>query len=298
MNQEPIKITCRKCKKTFPFKCIIQHATKSSCNYYYSQDHLLSLREHSEYIRKSKLAARYQLNKGKIREQYQEEKIINKTRILKGDTNNFGPSTSNPKQDAKEEKEKINVDLLDICKSCKIEFGDTSILRHLKDPLCRKDYDEEELEYIRGWSEKRKDIVFSDYYERNKEEIKSKNKEYWAKNKASIMNQRKEYSEKKRNARTQLLERCKSCNKKLGEAKILAHIGQKASCKQNYSEDELAYINEKVKERKNLKDSEYYQTHTASIAARKSKAYRKKRDEKKRNFVRNVLKVALEVLKK
>ena len=95
------------------------------------------------------------------------------------------------------QKGKLNLDLLEICKSCKIEFGDTSILKHLKDPACRKDYDLEELEYITGWSEKKKELVYLDFYERKKVEIKQRSKQRWAENKESILNQRRKHLEKK-----------------------------------------------------------------------------------------------------
>ena len=187
------------------------------------------------------------------------------------------------------QKGKLNLDLLEICKSCKIEFGDTSILRHLKDPACRKDYDLEELEYITGWSEKRKELVYFDYYERNKEEIKQRSKERWAENKESILNQRREHLEKKRNDKQQLLKKCKSCNKKLGETKIKANLAPKESWKRNYSEDELKYIDDKAAERKKLRDSKYYETHKVSIAARKSGLCKKKTLEKKEEFCKKCI---------
>lgn len=223
MDQEPIRITCKKCSVTFLFKSILQHAIKSPCKESYSQDHLSSLKKQPQYIRsakqKIKMAERYQLNKEKVRKKYQQKKYDYKTRIWK---DKFGPSNStvmSVDQYFKEEnKEKLTLELLDIGKSCKKEFGDTSILRHLQDKSCSKDYDLEEMEYIRGWATERKKIIYSDYYENNKQEIKLKSKEYWAENKASRVSQRREKAEKKKQ---DLLERCKSYKKKFGDTRIL-----------------------------------------------------------------------------
>ena len=86
------------------------------------------------------MAERYQLKKDQIREKYNKKKYDDKTRRQ-------GPTTYDVIEYFKRQnKEKLNLDLLEVCKSCKKEFGDTSILRHLKDKFCRKDYDKDELE--------------------------------------------------------------------------------------------------------------------------------------------------------
>ena len=75
--KEPIRITCRSCSVTFPFKSIIQHAKKSTCKDSYSQDHFESLRRHSEYIRSANLkiakSKSYEQNKVKIAEKRKNE---------------------------------------------------------------------------------------------------------------------------------------------------------------------------------------------------------------------------------
>ena len=120
------------------------------------------------------MAKRYERNKDQIGKNYRKRKVERKERILKRESENSGLSGY---EILNKKKGKLNLDLLEVCKSCKIEFWDTSILKHLKDPACRKGYDLEELEYITGLSEKRKELVYFDYYERNKEEIKQRSKE-------------------------------------------------------------------------------------------------------------------------
>ena len=195
---EETSIVCVHCKKTFPFKSILQHATKSECPF--SPEELESLRKKSQNIRSTKkkiaMAKRYERNKDQIGKNYRKRKVERKERILKRESENSGLSGYEIYMMNKK-KGKLNLDLLEICKSCKIEFGDTSILKHLKDPACRKDYDLEELEYITGWSEKKKELVYLDFYERKKVEIKQRSKQRWAENKESILNQRRKHLEKK-----------------------------------------------------------------------------------------------------
>ena len=260
-----LMIACRGCNISFPIKTIVQHATKkASCNTAYSQEQLEALRIRSKEIsnakHKIKMAERYQIKKSHYRE---------KNRVDE-------PSTSS--------QEKLSVELLSICKSCKIKFEDTSILRHIThEKSCQNNYDDEDIKFIRSWSKEREKMVASDYYQENSEKIRLKNKEYWTKNETLIQRKRREQSEK-RDVNFELLERRKTCKRKLGETKLLAHLGQKDSCKQNYSEEELTYINDKARERKNWKDSEYYETNKVSIAERKSESYKKKTLEKKEEF--------------
>ena len=91
------------------------------------------------------------------------------------------------------------IDLLEKCKACNKTFDDNSILKHITHmDSCKAEYNESELDYIRGWSKKRKNIIILDYYHDNKdsnylkEQKKSNNKGYWERNKDSISTKRKE----------------------------------------------------------------------------------------------------------
>ena len=233
------------------------------------------------------MAKRYERNKDQIGKKYRKRKVERKERILKRQSENSGLSGY---EILNKKKGKLNLDLLEVCKSCKIEFWDTSILRHLKDPACRKDYDLEELEYITGWSEKRKELVYFDYCERNKEEIKQRSKERWAENKESILNQRREHLEKKGNDKQQLLKKCKSCNKKFGDNQILGHIDAKDSlCKKDYSEDELAYIQNFARERKKMKEANYRKEHKALLLPNRQSGTKRKERKKRRKIEKKVL---------
>ena len=49
------------------------------------------------------------------------------------------------------------IDLLEKCKACNKTFDDNSILKHITHmDSCKAEYNESELDYIRGWSKKRK----------------------------------------------------------------------------------------------------------------------------------------------
>ena len=65
-------ISCRKCKESFQLKKILHHAINSDCKDIYCEDHLKSLRLHSEQIRAAKrkiqMAVNYQMNKSRIAE--------------------------------------------------------------------------------------------------------------------------------------------------------------------------------------------------------------------------------------
>ena len=60
-------------------------------------------------------------------------------------------------------------------KSCKKKMGDKSILNHLSQrESCKNYYDEDNMEYLKNWSDKRNRSKKSSYYERNKSSINSK----------------------------------------------------------------------------------------------------------------------------
>ena len=54
MDEEPISITCRNCKTTYPFNRIVRHVNQSECSTTYSQEQVESLRMHSNEITSAK----------------------------------------------------------------------------------------------------------------------------------------------------------------------------------------------------------------------------------------------------
>ena len=63
-------------------------------------------------------------------------------------------------------------------------MGDKSILKHISQKeSCRKDYNEEDMEYLRNWADKRIKSRKSKDYERNKPSIKSKRSDRYKKEK-------------------------------------------------------------------------------------------------------------------
>ena len=80
MDQDQIRISCRKCKQTFTFTKggIINHVNRSECRNSYTQQQLTDLSEHSQKIRsakhKIKMAERYQRNKAQIADKYENNR--------------------------------------------------------------------------------------------------------------------------------------------------------------------------------------------------------------------------------
>ena len=83
--------------------------------------------------------------------------------------------TERKKTSKAEAKKKSKQGLLKACKSCKKKMGKKSILMHLSQKeSCKNDYTEEEMDFLRGWSDKRKKQNESNYYQRKKKQLSQK----------------------------------------------------------------------------------------------------------------------------
>ena len=79
MDPNTKMVSCRRCKKSYTLKSIVQHAQKKKgCKETYSKDQLTDLKEHSTEIsdawHRMKMKERYQRKKQEIAQKYQKSK--------------------------------------------------------------------------------------------------------------------------------------------------------------------------------------------------------------------------------
>ena len=158
-------------------------------------------------------------------------------------------------------------ELIETCKYCKKKFLDSSILRHLshkKNIVCKNTYSEDEMDYMRGWAKERSTQCKKDFQERNRA--------YIAHQKASNYDPvlRRERYQKQKDMRDTLIETCKLCKKKFWHTSILRHIGQKKSCKEEYTKEQLEFLRGWARERKRLYEIDYREENKKIIAAKRS----------------------------
>ena len=139
---------CRSCQKTFSETSILKHITQTECMMNYDDDEIGFLR-HCAEERKKDLETDYWTENKESLIQKRKEKL--------------------------ETEKKSKQGLLEMCKSCKKKMGDRSILKHLSQTeSCKKDYNENDMEYLRNWADKRNKAKKSNYYTINKASIISK----------------------------------------------------------------------------------------------------------------------------
>ena len=245
--------TCQYCKRFFDDSKILKHATFSKCKKQYTDKELDNLRNLADQRKKRKDSER----RHKIRENKLEQN---------------------------------NLVLKEICKSCNRNFSENSILNHInQSKSCLKQYNEEfesDMGWLRHLSDERKK-----YFEA----------ENWAENKASISakragkyspTQRKEKYEKKKEIRDQLTETCKSCKKNFWDTSFLRHIGQKQSCKEEYTNEQLEFMRGWAKERKRLNEIDYREQNKEALAVRRSQRNKEKKEKKREEMIAEHIRVS------
>ena len=149
---------CRSCNRTFTEESILKHINHSeSCMKDYSDEDMGFLRFWADERKKDLEVDYWTINDDRKQQNNADYWESNKESLA-------------TKRKEKSVKEKISKQgLLEMCKSCKKKMGEKSILKHLgQKESCRKDYDEDDMEYLRNWADKRNRSKKSSYYERNK----------------------------------------------------------------------------------------------------------------------------------
>ena len=245
--------TCKGCKKVLSDSNKLRHITHTSCRQHYSKKEMNHFRDLAAERKSLKEKEYYSKNKESIRAK-REEKLEQSKR------NRQDPLT-----------------LTDTCKSCNKTFPETSLLKHIThSKSCLKQYNEEfehEFGFLRYWAEQQKKDWDADNFTVNKASIYSKK-----------VAQRKEKSEKKKAISDQLTETCKSCKKKFWDTSFLKHIGQKQSCKEEYTDEELDFITGWAKERKRLYNIDYREENKEALALKRSQKNKEQREKKQQDI--------------
>ena len=246
--------TCKGCKKVLSDSNKLRHITHTTCRQHYSKEEMNHFRDLAAERKSLKEKEYYSKNKESIRAK-REEKLEQSKR------NRQDPLT-----------------LIDTCKSCNKTFPETSILKHIThSKSCLKQYNEEfeyEFGFLRYWAEQQK---------------KDWDVENFTVNKASIYakqaTRRTEMYEKKKAIRDQLTETCKSCKKKFWDTSFLKHIGQKQSCKEEYTDEELDFMTGWAKERKRLYNIDYREENKEALALKRSQRNKEQKEKKKEEII-------------
>ena len=242
---------CKGCEKVLSDSKKLKHIVHSSCKQHYSEKEMDYFRELAAERKKLKDKEHYNRNKASIRAK-QEEKL----------------------KQRRENKQDLFT-LTDTCKSCNKTFPETSLLKHIThSKSCLKQYDEEfehEFGFLRYWAEQQKKDSDVEYFTVNKATIYAKQ-----------VTQRTEMYEKKKAIRDQLTETCKSCKKKFWDTSFLKHIGQKQSCKEEYTDEELDFMTGWAKERKRLYNIDYREENKEALALKRSQRNKEQKEKKKK----------------
>ena len=210
-SKQNVEKTCKSCKKIFDESRILKHITHGSCEENYTNEEMDTLRNLSYERRKRR----------------------------------------NIEQRHKKRERKLKLDVLaltEVCRSCQKTFSEDSILKHVMQSDCIRDYSNDEIGWLRSWADEGKRDREVDYRTENKESLALKRKE--------------KLDSKKSNERTEImdykLQICKACKKTFEDTSLLRHLNKMKSCKDIYTEEEWKYITGWTSVRKKCIDSIFY----------------------------------------
>ena len=245
--------TCKGCKKVLSDSIKLKHIIHSPCRQHYSKKEMDYFRDLAAERKSLKDKEYYRKNKESIRAK-QEEKL------------------------EQSRKKRHPLTLTDTCKSCNKTFPETSLLKHIThSKSCLKQYNEEfeqEFGFLRYWAEEQKKDLDANNFIENKASIYSKRAD-----------KRKEKYEKKKTINDQLTETCKSCKKKFWHTVFLKHIGQKQSCKEEYTDEELDFVTGWAKERKRLYNIDYREENKEALALKRSQRNKEQKEKKQEEII-------------
>ena len=164
---EDILQTCKACNITFEDTSLLRHLSqKPSCKDAYGEKEWKYITGWTNERKKCTDSIFYRDNKDSSN--FKEQKQLNNAEYWKKNKESISK-----KRKEKLEKDKISKQgLLKMCKSCKKNMGNKAILKHISQKeSCRKDYNEDEMEYLRNLANKRNKAKKSKYYEGNKSSI-------------------------------------------------------------------------------------------------------------------------------
>ena len=150
--------TCKSCNKTFPETSILKHITHSkSCLKQYNEefeDEFSFLRHSADEGKKDIDADNWAMNKASISSKKAEK---------------YSPAK---RKEDYEKKKAIRDQLTETCKSCKKNFLDTTIKKHIaQKQSCKDEYTDEQIEFMTGWAKERKRLMEINHREENKEAL-------------------------------------------------------------------------------------------------------------------------------
>ena len=245
--------TCKGCKKVLSDSIKLKHIIHSPCRQHYSKKEMDYFRDLAAERKSLKDKEYYRKNKESIRAK-QEEKL------------------------EQSRKKRHPLTLTDTCKSCNKTFPENSLLKHIThSKSCLKQYNEEfeqEFGFLRYWAEEQKKDLDANNFIENKASIYSKRAD-----------KRKEKYEKKKTINDQLTETCKSCKKKFWHTVFLKHIGQKQSCKEEYTDEELDFVTGWAKERKRLYNIDYREENKEALALKRSQRNKEQKEKKQEEII-------------
>ena len=245
--------TCKGCKKVLSDSIKLKHIIHSTCKQHYSKKEMDYFRDLAAERKSLKEKEYYRKNKESIRAK-QEEKL-----------------------EQSRKKRQHPLTSTDTCKSCNKTFPENSLLKHIThSKSCLKQYNEEfeqEFGFLRYWAEEQKKDLDANNFIENKASIYSKRAA-----------QRKEKYEKKKTINDELTETCKSCKKKFWHTVFLKHIGQKQSCKEEYTDEELDFITGWAEERKRLYNIDYREENKEALALKRSQKNKEQREKKQQEI--------------